>query len=109
MATNDARPGGLDPRHRVVARPAFARRAPCRPHALRAAVAGTAGADGGGLDGRRAGRRARDVAPRGLYGDAKLSNTGFTSEGSLKLLEFGLARETNNSDTLGRMLRYNDA
>ena len=37
-----------------------------------------------------------------LHGDVKPSNIGFTSEGSPKLLDFGLARETKDTDTPGR-------
>ena len=36
-----------------------------------------------------------------LHGDVKPSNIGFTADGSPKLMDFGLARETNASDTLG--------
>ena len=41
-----------------------------------------------------------------LHGDVKPSNIGFTSEGSPKLLDFGLAREANDTATLGGTLRY---
>ena len=41
-----------------------------------------------------------------LHGDVKPSNIGFTSNGSPKLLDFGLARETNDADTQGGTLRY---
>ncbi len=41
-----------------------------------------------------------------LHGDVKPSNIGFTSEGSPKLLDFGLAREVNDTATLGGTLRY---
>ena len=41
-----------------------------------------------------------------LHGDVKPSNIGFTSEGSPKLLDFGLARETKDTDTRGGTLRY---
>ena len=41
-----------------------------------------------------------------LHGDVKPSNIGFTSDGSPKLLDFGMARETNDPATLGGTLRY---
>ncbi|MCY4123012.1 MAG: serine/threonine-protein kinase [Acidobacteria bacterium] len=41
-----------------------------------------------------------------LHGDVKPSNVGFTSDGSPKLLDFGMARETNDPDTLGGTLAY---
>ena len=41
-----------------------------------------------------------------LHGDIKPSNVGFTADGSPKLLDFGLARETNDEATLGGTLRY---
>ena len=41
-----------------------------------------------------------------LHGDVKPSNIGFTSNGSPKLLDFGLARETNDADIQGGTLRY---
>ena len=41
-----------------------------------------------------------------LHGDVKPSNIGFTSEGSPKLLDFGLARDVNDTDTPGGTLRY---
>ena len=41
-----------------------------------------------------------------LHGDIKPSNIGFTSNGSPKLLDFGLARETDDSATAGGTLRY---
>ena len=41
-----------------------------------------------------------------LHGDVKPSNIGFTSNGSPKLLDFGLAREPNDADTQGGTLRY---
>ena len=41
-----------------------------------------------------------------LHGDVKPSNIGFTSDGSAKLLDFGLARETADTDTRGGTLRY---
>ena len=40
------------------------------------------------------------------HGDVKPSNVGFTSGGSPKLLDFGLARETNDAVTRGGTLRY---
>ena len=41
-----------------------------------------------------------------LHGDVKPSNIGLTSDGSPKLLDFGLAREMNDTDTRGGTLRY---
>ena len=41
-----------------------------------------------------------------LHGDVKPSNIGFMTGGSPKLLDFGMARETNDADTQGGTLRY---
>ena len=41
-----------------------------------------------------------------LHGDVKPSNIGFASNGSPKLLDFGLARETNHAETVGGTPRY---
>ncbi len=41
-----------------------------------------------------------------LHGDIKPSNIGFTSSGSPKLLDFGLAREKDDAATAGGTLRY---
>ena len=41
-----------------------------------------------------------------LHGDIKPSNIGFTSDRSPKLLDFGLARQTDDADTRGGTLRY---
>ena len=41
-----------------------------------------------------------------LHGDIKPSNIGYTSDGSPKLLDFGLARETDAAMTAGGTLRY---
>ncbi len=41
-----------------------------------------------------------------LHGDIKPSNIGYTSDGSPKLLDFGLARETDDAVTAGGTLRY---
>ena len=41
-----------------------------------------------------------------LHGDVKPSNIGFTSEGSPKLLDFGLVREATNRNIRGGTLRY---
>ena len=41
-----------------------------------------------------------------LHGDVKPSNVGFASDGSPKLLDFGLAREANDATGLGGTLRY---
>ena len=41
-----------------------------------------------------------------LHGDVKPSNIGFTSKGSPKLLDFGLARETDDVSLAGGTLRY---
>ena len=41
-----------------------------------------------------------------LHGDVKPSNVGFASDGSPKLLDFGLAREANDSTGLGGTVRY---
>ena len=41
-----------------------------------------------------------------LHGDVKPSNIGFTSSGSPKLLDFGLARQAKDGDTAGGTLRY---
>ncbi|MYN68548.1 MAG: serine/threonine protein kinase [Acidobacteria bacterium] len=41
-----------------------------------------------------------------LHGDVKPSNVGFTSGGSPKLLDFGLARAANDAATMGGTLAY---
>ena len=41
-----------------------------------------------------------------LHGDIKPGNVGFTSDGSPKLLDFGLARETGDVATRGGTVRY---
>lgn len=41
-----------------------------------------------------------------LHGDIKPSNIGYMSDGSPKLLDFGLARETDDTVTAGGTLRY---
>ena len=41
-----------------------------------------------------------------LHGDIKPSNVGFASDGSPKLLDFGLARETNDTTSVGGTARY---
>ena len=41
-----------------------------------------------------------------LHGDVKPSNVGFTSGGSPKLLDFGLARAANDTATIGGTLAY---
>lgn len=41
-----------------------------------------------------------------LHGDIKPSNVGFASDGSPKLLDFGLARQTNDTTGLGGTARY---
>ena len=41
-----------------------------------------------------------------LHGDVKPSNIGFTSSGSPKLLDFGLARERKDEDVVGGTLHY---
>ena len=41
-----------------------------------------------------------------MHGDIKPSNVGFTSDGSPKLLDFGLARETGDAATRGGTVRY---
>ena len=41
-----------------------------------------------------------------LHGDVKPSNVGFTSRGLVKLLDFGLARGTNDAVAAGGTLRY---
>ena len=41
-----------------------------------------------------------------MHGDIKPSNVGFTSDGSPKLLDFGLARETGDVATRGGTVRY---
>ena len=41
-----------------------------------------------------------------LHGDVKPGNVGFASDGSAKLLDFGLAREANDATGLGGTLRY---
>ena len=41
-----------------------------------------------------------------LHGDVKPGNVGFASDGSPKLLDFGLAREANDATGLGGTLRY---
>ena len=41
-----------------------------------------------------------------LHGDVKPSNVGLTSNGSPKLLDFGLARAANDADSRGGTLRY---
>ena len=41
-----------------------------------------------------------------LHGDIKPSNIGFTLEGSPKLLDFGLARSTDDAATAGGTLRH---
>ena len=44
-----------------------------------------------------------------LHGDVEPSSIGFTYDGSLKLLDFGLARETADADARGGTLRYMSA
>ena len=41
-----------------------------------------------------------------LHGDVKPGNVGFASDGSPKLLDFGLAREANDATSAGGTLRY---
>ena len=41
-----------------------------------------------------------------LHRDTRPSNIGFTSDGSPKLLDFGLAREPNDDAIAGGTLRY---
>lgn len=41
-----------------------------------------------------------------LHGDVKPSNVGLASDGSPKLLDFGLARAANDATSLGGTLRY---
>ncbi len=41
-----------------------------------------------------------------VHGDVKPSNVGFASDGSVKLLDFGLARETGGADATAGTLRY---
>ena len=41
-----------------------------------------------------------------LHGDIKPSNIGFTSDGSPKLLDFGLSREMNDAALDGGTLHY---
>ena len=41
-----------------------------------------------------------------LHGDVKPSNVGFAADGSPKLLDFRLARETNDATSLGGTARY---
>ena len=41
-----------------------------------------------------------------LHGDVKPSNVGFAADGSPKLLDFGMARETNDATSLGGTARY---
>ena len=41
-----------------------------------------------------------------LHGDVKPSNVGFAADGSPKLLDFGLARETNDATSQGGTARY---
>ena len=70
----------------------------------------SAGAGAGGARRRHRrppGRRPRDPARAGyMHGDIKPSNVGFTSDGSPKLLDFGLARETGDVATRGGTVRY---
>ena len=101
----DAPGDGGDPRHRVVAGPAVpGGGVPAARHARGPAAAGAGAGAERGLDRRPPGRRARGVARGGgtCTGTVKPSNVGFTWRGSPKLLDFGLAHETDDPAPPGR-------
>ena len=90
----------VDSRPRNVAwPPAAGRRVPARRHACAPPRPGTAARCGGARRGRSLSAALTALHDAGyVHGDVKPSNIGFASDGTAKLLDFGLARLTNAHD-----------
>ena len=101
----DASGRGADPRRRVLAGPPLSgRRVPGRRHAGGSAAGGAARARAGGVCRRPAGPTPWRPCTRrdSCTGTSKPSNIGFTSEGSPKLLDFGMAHAVDDAAMVGR-------